>query len=101
MSGRDAKELDVLAVIRRHAALHLSLAGSDAYSAQEYPRLVTTALAVAELIEALKLAQRMNREALPKFNWSASALDANAIDLLNRTPGAIDAALARVQGESA
>jgi hypothetical protein len=52
MSGRDTKAVDVLATIRRHAASHLSLAGSDAYSAQEAPKLVGAALAVAELIEA-------------------------------------------------
>lgn len=46
------------------------------------------------LIEALELAQRMCAEALPKFNWGASALDANAIDLINRTPGTINKALA-------
>lgn len=48
---------------------------------------------MSDLREALKLAQRMCREALPKFNWGASSLDANAIDLLNRAPIAIDAAL--------
>jgi len=46
-------------------------------------------------VAALLLAQRMCREALPKFNWGASFLDANAIQLLNEAPAAIDAALAR------
>lgn len=45
------------------------------------------------MVTALVLAQRLNTEALPKFNWGASALDANAIDLLNRTPRAVDKAL--------
>jgi hypothetical protein len=43
--------------------------------------------------EALKLALRMCDEALPKFNWGASFLDANAIQLLNTVPAAIKAAL--------
>lgn len=43
--------------------------------------------------EALKLALRMCDEALPKFNWGASFLDANAIQLLNTVPAAIKKAL--------
>jgi len=38
---------------------------------------------VKQLIEANKLAMRIIDAALPKFNWGASALDANAISLLN------------------
>ena len=45
--------------------------------------------------EALKLALRLCEEALPKFNWGASCLDANAIQLLNTVPAAIKAALAQ------
>ena len=48
---------------------------------------------VARLRGALQLVQRMNKEALPKFDWAASFLDANAIDLLNRAQMAVDAAL--------
>lgn len=44
--------------------------------------------------DALTMAKRMIDEALPKFNWGASALDANAIRLLNETPVAVNAALA-------
>lgn len=36
-----------------------------------------------EVMAALEIAHRVNNEALPKFNWGASALDANAIGLLN------------------
>lgn len=46
-----------------------------------------------DVIDALLLSQRLNREVLPKFNWGASFLDAEAIDLLNRVPGIVDAAL--------
>ena len=42
----------MLAVIRRHAASHRALAETDAYSAQEAPRLEATLAAVAALIEA-------------------------------------------------
>ncbi len=47
--------------------------------------------------EALELCIRMYDEALPKFDWGKSALDCNAIDLLNRTPGAIHDALAHTR----
>lgn len=50
------------------------------------------------LVEACKAADKMIREALPKFDWSASALDANAIRMLNETPGIIAAALALAEG---
>ncbi|HZX80106.1 MAG TPA: hypothetical protein VFE72_04020 [Lysobacter sp.] len=43
-----------LATIRRHAASHAALAGSDAYSAQEAPRLQAAANAATELAEAAK-----------------------------------------------
>lgn len=41
---------------------------------------------LAEAHEALAAANRLFEEALPKFNWGASALDANAIRLLNEVP---------------
>jgi hypothetical protein len=47
----------------------------------------------AELVEALLAAKRMCEQALPKFNWGASFLDAHSITLLNETPAIIDAAL--------
>jgi hypothetical protein len=47
-----------------------------------------------KLEKALKAAQRLIKEALPKFNWGASCLDANAITLLNEVPLGIEAALA-------
>ncbi len=45
--------VDVLAVIRRHAESHRALADTDAYSAQEAPKLEATCAAVTELIDAL------------------------------------------------
>ncbi len=47
----------------------------------------------AELERALQQAQRLFAEALPKFNWGASCLDANAISLLNEVPGIVAKAL--------
>lgn len=50
-------------------------------------------------IEALRLCQRLFDEALPKFNWGASALDANAIDLLNRVPAEVARVLASYESD--
>jgi hypothetical protein len=55
---------------------------------------VAHALAAApELIAAAARAERLFNEALPKFNWGKSALDANAIALLNEVPGEVHRAL--------
>lgn len=43
---------------------------------------------------ALRATVRLLDEALPKFNWAASALDANAVRLLNDVPNEVRAALA-------
>lgn len=48
---------------------------------------------LALLVQANKRALQLFNEALPKFNWSASALDANAIRLLNEVPGELNEAL--------
>jgi hypothetical protein len=50
-----------------------------------------------ELLEALRLTKRLIDEALPKFNWGASALDAHAISLLNQAPRAVNAAIAKAE----
>ncbi|WP_142028335.1 hypothetical protein [Bordetella hinzii] len=42
---------------------------------------------------AAERAKRLFDEALPKFNWGASFLDANVIQLLNEVPGEVAAAL--------
>ncbi len=61
---------------------------------------MTTVLTPLErdLLEALELTQRMIGEALPKFDWGKSFLDANALDLLNRTPIRVHNAIARAKG---
>ena len=57
----------------------------------------------AQLVEtqdALQAAQRLFKEALPKFNWGASFLDANAIQLLNEVPAKVNAAIDAAKGGS-
>lgn len=44
-------------------------------------------------IEALRRCKRLFDEALPKFNYGASFLDANAIALLNEVPSEVNAVL--------
>ncbi len=49
---------------------------------------------IRELEAALLAAKRLFDEALPKFNWGGSRLDANAIRLLNEVPPLVDVVLA-------
>lgn len=53
-----------------------------------------------DMLAALKAAYRMIEEALPKFNWGASTLDANAIHLLNDAPVKVAKAIAKAEGRS-
>lgn len=50
---------------------------------------------------ALRLAKRLIDEALPCFNWSQSALTADAIRLLTEVPSAVEAALAAIESAEA
>ena len=52
---------------------------------------------IEKLRAALKDAERLFNEALPKFNWGASALDGNAIQLLNEVPLKVRAALSAAE----
>lgn len=49
------------------------------------------------MVHALQLTERLINEALPKFDWGKSALDANAIALLNEVPIDVRKALASVR----
>lgn len=60
----------------------------------EYEEAAALEQRVAELESVLGRVNRLIGEALPKFNWGASALGANAITLLNEVPGEVRAALA-------
>lgn len=48
------ERIDVLAVLDKHVESHMRMAVSDAYSAQEYPKLREARVAVAELIAAAR-----------------------------------------------
>lgn len=85
-------------ISERIAVAVLAASGSSLrhYTIAENKRRIIAAAGVAdELVEALGCALQLCQEALPKFNWGASALDANAIQLLNEVPGKIAAALAK------
>lgn len=56
------------------------------------------AAASPEMLAALLAVQCLVSEALPKFDWGASALDANAIRLLNEVPAQVNAAIAKATG---
>jgi hypothetical protein len=53
-----------------------------------------------EMLNALLAMQELIDVVLPKFNWGASALDANAIRLLNDVPIRIRKAIAKARGEA-
>ncbi len=59
--------------------------------ARSEPGRIAAELLVAR--EALRMTQRLFDEALPKFDWGRSALDANAIALLNEVPRQVAAAI--------
>ena len=52
-----------------------------------------------EMLNALKAAERLFKEAHPKFNWGASFLDANAITLLNNVPIQVRNAIERAEAQ--
>jgi hypothetical protein len=59
----------------------------------------TLIAAAPEMLMALKAVLVMVEKALPKFNWGASALDAQAIRLLNETPGHVRRAILKAEGK--
>lgn len=89
-----SEQIDVLAVIRRHAKSHRAMAETDAYSAQEAPRLEAALSVVAELIEAHKRIAALDPETDSKdgFNeWGEAECFGKAQEISR-------AALARVGG---
>mgnify|MGYP001611774647 FL=1 len=50
---------------------------------------------VTDLLKAARSCERLFKVALPKFNWRDSALDADAITLLNEVPGQLRLAIAK------
>ena len=78
---------------------------ADWNAAAPYPAMLrkeldTLRAQLAEAQDALQAAQRLFKEALPKFNWGASFLDANAIQVLNEVPAKVNAAIRAAKGES-
>ena len=69
------------------------------YPAMLRKEIDTLRAQLAEAQDALQAAQRLFKEALPKFNWGASFLDANAIQLLNDVPAKVNAAIRAAKGE--
>ena len=70
-------------------------------SDEDYPTKEADAHFIAaapDMLEALKLCKRLIDEALPKFNWAKSALDANAIQLLNEVPKTVNNAIQKAEG---
>lgn len=52
-----SRSFDVLIVVTRHAESHRASAETDAYSAQEAPRLEEACAAIAEMMETLEYAR--------------------------------------------
>ena len=77
---------------------------ADWNAAAPYPAMLRKEIGnlraqLAEAQDALQAAQRLFEEALPKFNWGASFLDANAIQLLNEVPAKVNAAIKAAKAE--
>jgi hypothetical protein len=83
----------MIAIRKRNARTDLTINGIT------YRKIdVVKALAVYQSSKgALEQCQRMLDDALPKFNWGASALDANAVKLLNDAPIAVRLALSKYE----
>ena len=83
---RAAMELERNNAQRQHA-MQCAIVKTDSQ------RILELTAQLAEAQDALQAAQRLFKEALPKFNWGASFLDANAIQLLNEVPAKVNAAI--------
>ena len=75
----------------------LELEHPQAFDAWRAAKSAASALQAEPLVVALRRAKRLFDEALPHFNWGASALDANAMALLNEVPGEVGAALSAAE----
>ncbi|WYA78875.1 hypothetical protein [Pseudomonas phage Jack] len=95
-SGHCCFDYTVVDTLKPHpvyASQGLFYAICETFSEEE-AQAVARALNAAITNQAtLARAARLFEEALPKFNWGASALDANAIQLLNEVPGEVRATL--------
>lgn len=55
--------------------------------------------AAPRMYQALETTERLINEALPRFDWAKSPLDATAIHLLNVVPGIVKRAMMQARGE--
>lgn len=86
---RNAQGVDVLALVRKEAAHHVALSGSDAYSAQEAPKWMEAAVAIGELVEAdLEYDAAMHSEADTDGMLRREAARARRAAALARATGA-------------
>lgn len=96
-----SRPVDVLEVILRHADSHRSNAVSDAYSAQEAPKLEAAYSAVAELMEAasqIRTTLSLTRSnVLTEIKRGATQWE-GVPELLQARIETFDATLARVRG---
>lgn len=92
--GGDWAILDSKGEIIGEAFRHVSQGENGLRPAEQNARLMAAAYSMRE---ALRLAKRLCDEALPKFNWGASALNANAIALLNEVPAKITEAIRQAE----
>lgn len=96
------KELDYIPtiqqVIMRDALEETKRIEAEAAEVEKW-RIIKIKEHGVELLAALEAANRLFVEALPKFDWGASALDANAIQLLNEVPGQVRNAIKLAKGE--
>jgi hypothetical protein len=90
-----AKKYNTVFAGRNTHVCHLTVTGLTDEEVEANCDLIAAA---PELLKALKSVRRMIDEALPKFNWGASALDANAIRLLNEVPAEVTRAIIKAEG---
>jgi len=83
----------------RSVSLHLSQCAQLERDGKTPPGWTDAQAADYLTSAALVKARQLCELALPKFNYGASALDAQAIRLLNETPALIVRALAKRAGE--
>ena len=65
----------------------------DSFTSTLIERIAGLEVINKQLLDTCRMAQRLYKEALPKFDWGASALDSNAIRILNETDIAVGNAI--------
>lgn len=99
MNDKTKSVTDVLRLAAKPAAPYATAMIGANHLDEAADTIDTLRAQLAEAQDALRAAQRLFKEALPKFNWGASFLDANAIQLLNEVPAKVNAAIRAAKGE--